>query len=242
MRSLSRVFAVVLVAITSMAVSQASASAHSFTPTAHELLEEALQASQTAGSLSFVARTTSGKATEVVQGVVSAPAASETVTGLGTPFEIELIGHEVYVHGGVTVLEHSLQLTASQATPLVGKWVSVPPADSAFTSLVSALTITAVLNSFIAANDLRKDKKTTVGGKSVIPLLGLATQRTGHGAKGSATLLVSARKPHLPLGGTILVTRGTHRTREVAVFKDWGATVKLTPPSGAITVLTVLNG
>lgn len=241
MRHISRVLAVVLVAVTSMIVWEASASARSFTATAHELLEEALDAGQTAGSLSFVSRTTSGKATEVIQGAVSAPAASETVTGLGTPFEVELIGHTVYEHGGLSVLENSLQLTATEAKGLVGKWVSVPSTDSAFTSVVSSLTITSVLNSFIAANDLKKERKRKVGGQFVIPLVGQATAKADDGAKGSAALFVEAKKPHLPVGGSVVVAKGHHETREVAIFKNWGVTVKLTPPTGATTVVSVLK-
>jgi hypothetical protein len=241
MRHLARALAVVLAAVASMTVSASDASARSFTPTAHELLTEALDASQMAGSLSFVAKTTSGKATEVIQGVVSAPAASETVTGLGTPFEVELIGHEVYLRGGLTVLENALQLTAQEAGGLVGKWVSVPSTDSSFTSLVSSLTITSVLNSFIAGSDLKKEKGKKVGRQRVIPLVGEATTKEDDGAKGSVALFVSAKKPHLPAGGSVVVAKGGHETREIAVFKDWGATVKLTPPSGATTVVSVLR-
>lgn len=231
-----------LIVVTSMAISATSASARSsLTATAHELLNEALDASQSAGSLSFVAKTTSGKATEVVQGVVSAPAASETVTGLGTPFEVELIGRDVYVRGSLTVLEHALSLTARQADGLVGKWVSVTSNDSAFTSLVSSLTITSVLNSFIASSDLKREKERKLGREKVIPLVGQATTKEDDGAKGSAALFVSAKKPHLPVGGSVVVAKGRHETREVAVFKDWGVTVKLTPPSGATTVVTVLR-
>jgi hypothetical protein len=241
MRCALRVLVVLLVTASSVIASAVDASARSLTPTAHELLAAALQASQAAGSLNFVAKTTSGKTTEVVQGAVSAPTASETVTGLGTPFEVELIGHEVYVRGDQAVLEHSLQLTATEAAGLVGKWVSVQSTDSAFTSLVSSLTITSVLNSFIASHNLRKEKKTKVGGRSVIPLVGQATTGASHGAKGSAALLISAKKPHLPVGGSVVVAKGRHETREIAVFKDWGVTVKLMPPTDATTVVSVLK-
>lgn len=233
--------AVVLVPLLSMALPAGTASARSFTPSAHALLNEALNASQARGSLGFVARTTAGKTTEVVQGLVSAPASSETVTGLGTPFRVELVGRTVYVRGDLTVLENSLQLTATQAAALVGKWVSVPSSDSAFTSLVSSLTITAVLNPFIASSDLKKEPKKQLAHKPVIPLVGPAPTSAHNGAKGSVALFISAKSPHLPVGGSIVVAKGRHHLREIAVFKDWGATVKVTAPAGSTTIISVLN-
>jgi hypothetical protein len=241
MRRGGRPLALLLIAVATALTPTLSASARAFTPTAHELLAEALQASQRAGSLRFVSKTTSGKAVEVVQGVVSAPAASETVTGTGTPFEVELIGADAYVRGDLSALEDSLQLTAAQAGPLVDKWVSVPSTDSAFPSLTAALTITSVLNSFIAASNLKVGKKTKVAGITVIPLFGPPTLRTYRHASGSVALLVSAKKPHLPVGGSIVVAIGKDKTREVAVFKNWGVNVELTPPNPVTTIVSVLG-
>ena len=83
-------------------------------------------------------------------------------------------------------------------------------------------------------------KTRTVGKEKVIPVVG-TPMNLPSGTSGSAALLVSAKAPHLPVGGTLILANKTGRLSEIAVFKAWGARVQLSTPTGGTAFSTVLG-
>ena len=59
---------------------------------------------------------------------------------------IELVGHEAYFKGTATAIYVLIGLTPTQSAAAAGRWVSVVPADSAYTSTAAALTVGSVMS------------------------------------------------------------------------------------------------
>jgi hypothetical protein len=84
-------------------------------------------------------------------------------------------------------------------------------------------------------------KVQTVAGHKVLPIIGTQSS-LAKGASGSVALLVSTKAPYLPVGGSLVIAKGTQRLNEIAVFTNWGAKVSLTAPSGTTAFSSVLSG
>jgi hypothetical protein len=210
-------------------------------PTAAQMLKAALNASQESGSVRFVDQTTVGKQVQKIQGVISAPTAGETLSGAAEPLVVELIGGTVYVKGSAPALESALQISKAQGTPVAGEWISVSSTDAPFQSLTQALTISATLSEFTpASSHVRFGKIQTVAGHRVRPIIGPPSSLSSK-TSGSAALFVSPKAPYLPQGGSLVLSNGTQRLNEVAVFTNWGAKVSLTAPSGSTAFSSVLT-
>jgi hypothetical protein len=204
------------------------------------LLSDALNAANDAGSMHFVDKTTANGNSQTLEGAISAPTASETLTS-NSPLEIELIGGVIYVIGSEEALVQSLQISVAQAKPYAGKWIVVQQSDAPFQLLASTLTLGSTIDVFTPGQTgLKIGKTQEVGHIKAIPLVGISAnlpKNTGS----SVALFVSPKAPHLPLGGSLIVANKTGRLNEVAVFNDWGAKVDLPAPTGAVPFSTVLS-
>ena len=190
--------------------------------------------------MQFVDKTTANKSTQLLEGVISAPTAGETLHS-SEPLIVNLINGSIYVTGTTSSLETALQITAAQAAPYAGKWIVVSQSDAPFQLLAQDLTLAATIDVFTPGQSgLRMGKVRTVGGKRVIPLVGVPSNLP-KGTSGSAALLVSVKAPHLPMGGTLVLGNKTGRLTEVAVFKQWGAKVVLNAPTGATPFSSLLG-
>ena len=228
---LSLVGAAVLPSGTASATEDSSAS---------QLLSDALGAVNQSGSMHFVDKTTVNGTTQTLEGVISAPTAGETLTS-SAPLQVDLIGGSIYVTGNEEALEQSLAITAAQAQPYAGKWIVVHSTDAPFQLLAQDLTISSTINVFTPTQKgLKIGKLQKIGKVRALPITGVSGNLP-KGTSGSATLFVSPKAPHLPLGGSLVVGNKTGRLSEVAVFNDWGAKVSLTPPTGAIPFSSVLG-
>jgi len=222
---------------TTLPYGTASAAEHS---PASQLLSDALNAVNQSGSMHFVDKTTVNKTTQTLEGVISAPTAGETLTS-SSPLQVELIGGSIYVIGNEEALVQALAITAAQAAPYGNKWIVVQPSDAPFQLLAGDLTIGATIDVFTPAqNGLKIGKLQRIGKIKALPITGTASNLP-KGSSGSATLFVSPKSPHIPLGGSLVVANKTGRLSEVAIFDDWGAKVTLTAPTGAIPFSTLLG-
>jgi hypothetical protein len=205
---------------------------------AQQLLSHALSAAQKAGSMHFVDKTTVSKTSQTLEGVVSASTAGETLNG-STPLQVDLIGGSIYVMGSAGAIQQALQITASQAASYAQKWIVVSTNDVPFRILAQDLTMRAAINGFMpvrAGASLGKERK--LGQYHVIPVVGRPSKLPS-GTSGSVALFVSAKAPHVPLGGTLVLANKKARLSEVAIFNDWGTKVSLTAPT-AVTAYTTL--
>jgi hypothetical protein len=207
------------------------------TPSATQLLNQAIAAADAKGTLTFSDTTRSGKNLESLTGAVSAPTAVESLTGTGEdPLQVMLIGNTAYVKAGQSVLQGQLGLPAAAAAAHVQQWISVQSGDSAFEALTGQLTILAELNSYVPVAHIARGKVTKLNGKSVIPITGQPASDVAHGAtSGAVALLVSTAAPHLPVGGTLVLNRkGSPGLREAAAFSNWGNKIVASPPMSAV--------
>jgi len=227
--------------VTTVLVLPASSAPANQPSPAAQLLSDALNAANQSGSVHFVDKTTVNKSVQTLEGVISAPTAGETLSGTTAPLEVELIAGQIFVVGNLAALEQSLQITAAQATPYAGKWIVLSPSDAPFQLLAQDLTLGATIDVFTPGQvGLRLGKVQTVGHMRVIPIFG-PPSNLPKGTSGSSALLVSAKAPHLPVGGTLVLGNKTGRLTEVAAFTSWGAKVNLTAPTGATPFTTVLH-
>jgi hypothetical protein len=216
-----------------------SASAAQHSP-ASQLLSDSLNAIDQAGSMHFVDKTTVNGTSETLEGAISAPTAGETLTSTA-PLQVELIGGSIYVIGNAQALEQSLEITATQAQPYVNKWILVETSDAPFQLLAQNLTIGSTINVFTPGQKgLKIGKMQKLGGMKALPITGIAINAP-KGTSSSATLFVSPKAPHLPLGGSLVLVNKSGKLSEVAVFNDWGSKVNLTAPTGAIPFSTILG-
>jgi hypothetical protein len=215
----------------------ASATQHS---RASQLLSDALNAVQEAGSMHFVDKTTVNGTTQTLEGAVSAPTAGETLTS-SAPLQVELVGGLIYVTGDTSALEQALQITSAQAQPYADKWIVVQSSDAPFQLLAQDLTIASTIDEFTPGQKgLKIGKMQQIGRTRAIPITGISSNLP-KGTSSSVALFVSPKAPHIPLGGSLIVANKTGRLSEVAVFNDWGVKVNLTAPTGAVPFSTVLG-
>lgn len=209
---------------------------------ANNLLQQSLNAANGASSMLFVDHTTTDGTTQTIQGAISAPTASETFTEDGASLEVELINGVVYVYGPAGLIINALGISTTQAAAAADKWVAVHSSDAPFDDLTGDLTIDSTLDEFTPSAHLREQATTKVGLVKAIPIVGSPSSSVSEGTKGSVALFVSPKGRHLPVGGSLVLgDKQDHHLDEVAVFKDWGVPVKLTPPSGAIPFSSILQ-
>ena len=181
-----------------------------------------------------------GKNTQLEQGAISAPSASETLSGNGAPLQVELVDGNIYVTGNAIALESALEITATQATPAANKWILVKPTDAPFQDVAGTLTVSSTLDEFTPKGKLHLGREQKVHGTKVIPITGTPSSLS-KGTVGNASLLVRATSPHLPVAGTLVLASKSGRLNEVAAFTEWGAKVSLSPPADPLPFTTVLS-
>jgi hypothetical protein len=207
---------------------------------ASSLLSQSLAAANESGSVRFTDQSTVGEHVQFVQGAISAPTASETLSGNSAPLGVELVGGNIYVFGNAIALESALAITETQATPAANKWILVKSTDAPFQDLSGTLTMSSTLDEFTPKGNLHLGAQRKIHGTKVIPITGTPSSLS-KGTKGNASLLVRVSSPHLPVGGTLVLASKSGRLNEVAVFTAWGAKVVLTPPANPLPFTTVLS-
>ena len=149
----------------------------------------------------------------------------------------------VYVNGTAAGVQAALGLTAAEAAATGGKWVAVHSGDAPFTSLTQALTLSSELGSYVPVNPgLRELATVHIHGHAATPVTGSPSSTASQGATGSVTLFVSASGPKVPIGATMVLTKGKARETKVVAFTKWGAPVDLSPPAGAVDYATHRSG
>lgn len=203
--------------------------------TTAQLVAQSVSAANTSGSMHFVDRSTAAKIVTTLSGAVSAPAAAEALSGTGQPpLQVILVNGTAYINAGAQVLQGTLGLPAAAATANAGKWISVQSGDSAFSQIAPQLTISAELNSYVPTSHLHVGKIEKVAGHRVIPVSGRPATSVAKGNSGAVALLISPTAPHLPVGGSLVLSKTGSTLHEVAVFSDWGQKVSVNAPTGAI--------
>jgi hypothetical protein len=221
----------------------ALASCSSSSPSAAQLLASTKTAVTNASAVHYVDVTTVNGTTnsESVSGSLSATQALATLVVNKTPtLQVVLAGTTLYLQTTSTaVLEKNLGLSAAQATSAVSKWISITPSDSAYNTVLSSISIASEVSGFYPDPAKATIGSTrTVHGISVTPLTSVTTSS---GTTQETTLFVDP-KTSLPVGGTIVGTKGKVKEQKVGAFTRWNKSFTVTPPSGAVPLSSLLAG
>jgi hypothetical protein len=201
----------------------------------------ALTAASASVSFHFVDKDGSGAQAGLLVGDTGTVAAQQTLSGGGGSLDVRLVNDVVYIRAGSVTLESVLGLSATEASPQVGKWLSVTKGEKGYSRIVRSLTPDAELDQYLPQVPLTLLTATTLHGVTVLPVTGTPPSSAATGVLNArATLFVSMRPPYLPVGGSLTGT-DVHgrRQSEVVAFTDWGEEARPAVPAGAVSVASV---
>jgi hypothetical protein len=214
---------------------------------ASSLLRSVLRAANAAGGFHYESSSTqsstSSSLTQVTVGDAGASSGRQAITIGNSHFTVLVVGQTAYFDGDAVATSATLGLPATTATRYAGRWISLVPGDSPYQSVYAAVTTSSALHDNITFSPRREVSGTKYDGKDVIALSGPLTPIEGQPAKGTATLYVTAARPHLPVGYVEKGTVGAGSTRSTLAFtihfSTWGVQVPVTAPSGAVAFASV---
>jgi len=219
----------------------ALASCSSSGPSAAQILANTKTAVTNASAVHYVDVTTVSGTTnsESVTGSLSATQALATLVVNKSPtLQVVLAGTTLYLQTTSTaVLEKNLGLSATQATAAVNTWISIVPADAAYNTVLSSISIASEVSGFYPDPSKATIGTTrTVHGISVTPITSVSTSS---GTTKETTLFVDP-KTSLPVGGTIVGTKGKVKEQKVGAFTHWNKPFSVTPPTPSTTLSSLL--
>ena len=218
-------------------------------PSGADLVKQASEAAQAAGSVSIKIVATQGtkgaqQPAETLTSKISAPASVQSIrfpAGTAGNLDVMLIGSTAYVRADATTLFKGLGLTKQGSKKYAGQWISIQQGDSPFQGISSTLTLDAQLKSFLpVGKNVTVGATKTLHGTKLIPLTGPASSSHVKGA-GTARLLVNPTTK-LPAAGGVIKATSSQTVEVVARFSKWGKPVKLTVPTDAVPYTTATSG
>jgi hypothetical protein len=217
-------------------------------PAAQALVRVALQSTLEGGSFHYVSTFTSQGSTETTVGDAGASSGKQVITIGPDTFTVLVVGTACYFQGNAHQLQDQLGLPASVASARAGQWISLAPGDLPYPSVFVAVTTRSALKANVAFAPHRVVGTSSRSGYHVIGITGPMSNVTINGttqhAKGSASLFITASRPHLPVEYTEDGKIDNSASHLTMTFSDWGAVVAVTAPPGAVSYasLGVGNG
>jgi hypothetical protein len=229
--------------LAALACPLALASCSSSGQTAAQILANTKTAVTNASAVHYVDVTTVNgtSSSESVSGSLSATQALATLVVNKTPtLQVVLAGTTLYLRTTSTaVLEKNLGLSTTQATSAVNTWISIVPSDASYNTVLSSISIASEVSGFYPdAAKATVGSTRTVHGISVTPI---SSTTTSSGTTQETTLFVNP-KTSLPVGGTIVGTSGKVKEQKVSAFTRWNKAFTVTPPTGAVSLSSLLAG
>ncbi len=211
-------------------------------PAPSALIRSATAAAGHAGSMHFLEVTTVAQSVATLSGDLSGADEQETLVQKTGILQVRLVSGVVYVNAGglASVLESLFGLNTFDAESLDRRWVSVSSGDAPYAKLVKSLSIAAQLAEFTPVEPgLANHGTVEVQGHTAYAVTGTPIKTTSGGAPGSATLYVGVDPPHLPLGGSVALTRGSRHETRLVSFSRWGEPVTITAPTGSVPLSSI---
>jgi hypothetical protein len=152
----------------------------------------------------------------------------------GGQVSIIYVGGVGYVKGNAQGLAGFMGVAAAQAQTLAGRWIAVRPGQelgqNSYRDIVDGITLSSVASEIALAAPLSLTSPATVAGQQAIGVQGgvPASQQLPSSAR---AILDVAAAGSRPLRWTASATGGYQSTIS---FSDWGESLKLTAPAGAI--------
>jgi hypothetical protein len=186
------------------------------------------------GSARVTVRFFSGKKTgELVQDS-ALQSGKETVAIGKERISILLFHGTAYFSGNTSGLTSYFGFPKADATTLAGRWVSVSPTDSGFTSVVAGLTLPAALKEASPTGSITKGKVKKLNGELTTSISG-----TGSATKIPTSLFIAAKGKPLPVEAVASAGSGKKTSGEIVTFSHWGEAVQIPTPSNAIPISTL---
>jgi hypothetical protein len=216
-----------------------SPSGTSASPAARQLLQAALAAAGGVNAFHYVATSTLAGSTQRTVGDAGPDSGQQVITVGAQRFTVLVIGSSCYVRGNAAALTANLGLSSVAAAAHVNQWISLARTDGPYASVYAAVTAPSALSDNVTITPKALLPATKVDDRRVQIVTGSITPVTVAGAtiapKGTATLAVRARAPHLPVRYTERGTQNRQQIVSTVTFSRWGEVVQVTAPSGAVS-------
>jgi hypothetical protein len=214
--------------------------------TARLLVRAALKSTIDGGSFHYVSTFTSQGQTQTTVGDAGVSSGKQVITIGSDSFSVLVIGTACYFQGDARQMVDQLGLPLSIATPHAGQWISLAPGDLPYQSVYAAVTTHSALDDNIAFAPHQESGTSTRAGYRVLGITGPMTSQFVDGAlqraKGTASLYITASRPHLPVQYTEDGKIDKVASKLVMTFSRWGEAVSVTAPRAAVTYLSLGGG
>lgn len=201
---------------------------------ARQILTAATDAAEAEAGVHYQLDSTEGSEQETITGDAGlSEGQQERVIG-SDEVEAELIDDTAYLQGNAGGLADTFGLSSSQATKYAGKWISVAPSDSLYSSISESVTLDTLVGQLLPTGSLTQDTPTTLDGQQVIPVRGGLPGQVQKGVTGSAVLYVDTKRPTVPVGFSGEAAKSGEQVTDDGAFSEWGEQIDLSAPSSPV--------
>jgi hypothetical protein len=210
---------------------------------AQTIVHNSVNEANSVGALHVYDQTRSGSTLQTEVGQLSGVASEESLyVGRALSLSVISIGPVAYIKSNqASVLQNTLDLSKSLATSASGKWIGVEQGQAPYSTITDSLSVSNAISGYVPVLDLHVGPARKLGGQMVVPVTGLPKSAEHKGVRGSTTLFVSTRSPHLPIAGTLVLQEGKDKLTEAGTFTKWGSQVSATSPSGALSYAALVG-
>jgi hypothetical protein len=207
------------------------------------LVAAALNAAKEAGSVHFVEKASAGKQSVSVVGDVSPSNGRQTITvRYGSS-----VGHmdglwsngEVYFKGDSYGLQSFLDFSASLAHKYRNRWIAFTKSYQGFAQTAKQFTVNGPLSEISLTGSLSIVGKDVVDGVMSECVRGRTMALSSNGGSGTGTLYVANNGSLLPIRFVGTGRQPAGAANAWVDFSNWGETVSVQSPTGAIDASTV---
>jgi hypothetical protein len=217
-------------------------------PAALEVMRTAIRHGGSRSSLHYVSTSVGNGITTTIVGDVNRTSGTQTVvvksSQVTSTVVVELVGHEAYFKGTATAIYVLLGLTPTQSAAAAGRWVSVVPADSTYTSTAAALTVGSVMSEITLSPPVTAVRNVVAGGRHLVEISGAWTG-DGITAKEHATaeLVVTPGARSLPVSfnGAVPDSASSGRFADNLTVSKWGEAVRVAAPASSVPLSAILK-
>jgi len=208
---------------------------------ARRLLAQSVAAAVRANTFHYVSTSTSAGVTQTTVGDAAPDQGSQVITIGAHTFDILVIGTTAYFKGDAVTMQSQLDLDPVVAQQHAGQWISLQPSDSPYQSVYEAVTTQSALADSITISPTAVLPSTTIGQVAVTPIRGALTPVAQMPTKGTARLDI-ASSSHLPVQFTGSGSVDNQQAVESVVFSQWGESVSIAAPAGALAYSSIQIG
>jgi len=204
-------------------------------PTAASLVAKAMANAAAQQWAHIDVTTTSGNDVIAFQQDSGPTSGRQWITADGAHAETLLVGGVAYAMGDAAAVTNYFQYPASQTTRLANRWVAFTPGDSGFSDVSDGITLASALKNDTITGPYRVGAVTIVDGQQVVPI-SVDVPDTSGGPSATGTLYITPGSSTLPVELDMV---GSDGSKSDVKYSQWGASVTISAPSGAIPAASI---